>query len=164
MTIRGYVFHYIHETQILKSYSIHGISTADAFINTHDMRLLVLWGVSRWHAISTAAVWDWLLGVCEQVGGSQYVNDPLSCPPTGARIRTGGWAGCASPERCTKLWNICCGLHQRHTDMVRITSKKQKTNDTLRIYSPTLGLFLLSLRLYRCISLHHGHVILSQES
>lgn len=53
------------------------IPNADAFTNTHDMSLL---DVPPCHAIGTATVWDWLLGVCEQVGGSQCENDPLSWP------------------------------------------------------------------------------------
>lgn len=152
-------------THILKSNGMHGISTADAFMNTHGMRWPVLWGFSRCNAIGTAAAWDWLFGVCEQVGGFSVCEFSSFLSSTGARIRAGGWAGCAPPERCPKLTNICWGVHHRNTDMVRITTKKQKTNDTVGIYGPHTGVIFVvvaSLSLY--IPSPWACIILSQES
>lgn len=99
------------QTHWLKSYRIPGICNADALINTHDMSLR---DVSPCHAISTATVWDWLLGAW--TGGRVSLCEWSSfLAPAGAKIRAGGWAGCASPERSTKLRNICWGVHHQHS-------------------------------------------------
>lgn len=81
---------------------------------------------------------------CLWTGGRVSVCEWSSfLSPTGARIRAGGWAGCAPPELCS-TWGTSAEVSTTvNTDMVRIPTQKQKNKLHFRdLQSHTVVVFV----------------------